>query len=295
MYYSLDGSSPTLLYTGIIKVNQTGTVIKALSSAPGSHGSDVVVSSTPLIIEPSVPKFIADGVMEGLDTPHDESAKNEEEFAGAALIHLRSRTPGSLVHYTLTGEDPTESSPVYVRGHPIKLSKDGQVQIKAMAMVPGMSPSPVVTSDIFKILSCVIEPEIEPVSSGPYSGQVLVTLRPLSRGSQIYFTLDSSTPTKESNVYVVPFTVNTLGTTTVKAIGTKEGFVDSRVASTSFLVLESAKMPTFDQDFGTFIDTGTVHMSCETESAAIRYTIDGSGRTRIHPVQSERWNCIGVE
>jgi hypothetical protein len=168
-------------------VNQTGTLIKALSSAPGSHGSDVVVSSTPLIIEPSVPKFIADGVMEGLDTPHDESAKNEEEFAGAALIHLRSRTSGALVHYTLTGKDPTESSPVYVRGHPIKLSKGGQVQIEAMTMVPGMSPSPVVTSDIFKILSCVIEPEIEPVSSCPYSGQVLVTLRPLSTGSQNLF------------------------------------------------------------------------------------------------------------
>jgi hypothetical protein len=85
IYYSLDGSSPTLLYTGIIKVNQTGTVIKALSSAPGSHRSDVVVSSTPLIIEPSVPKFIADGVMEGLDTPDDESAKNEEEYLRVQL------------------------------------------------------------------------------------------------------------------------------------------------------------------------------------------------------------------
>jgi hypothetical protein len=40
----MTGSSPTLQYTGIIKVNQTGTVIKALSSAPGSHRSDVVVS-----------------------------------------------------------------------------------------------------------------------------------------------------------------------------------------------------------------------------------------------------------
>jgi chitinase len=88
--------------------------------------------------------------------------------------------------------------------------------------------------------------------------------------------LDSSTPTKESNVYVVPFTVNTLGTTTVKAIGTKEGFVDSPVASTSFLLLEQAKMPTFIPNFGTFIDNATVHMSCETEGAAIRYTIDGS-------------------
>jgi hypothetical protein len=296
IYYSLDGSPPTLLYTGIIKVNQTGIVIKAFSAVAGNHRSDVVVSSTPVIIQAPVPKFIADGAMEtdgagaesegggagaggrgGLDTSSDdEPTKKEEDFAGTALIHLRSRIPGALVHYTLTGEDPTEGSPVYVRGHPIKLTKDGDVQIKAMVTIPGMSPSPVVTSNIFKILSCVVEPEIEPVSSGPFSGQVLVTLRPLTAGSQIYFSLDSSTPTKESNLYVVPFTINTLGTTTVKVIGTKEGFVDSPVASTSFLLLEQAKMPTFIPNFGTFIDNATVHMSCETEGAAIRYTIDGS-------------------
>jgi len=64
----------------------------------------------------------------GLDiSSDDESTKKEENFVGTVLIHLRSRIPEALVHYTLTDVDLTERSPVYVRGHPIKFTKDGDV------------------------------------------------------------------------------------------------------------------------------------------------------------------------
>jgi hypothetical protein len=125
-------------------------------------------------------------------------------------------------------------------------------------------------ADIFDILSRVSAPEIEPNGGGPYSGHVLVTLQGFTAGSEIRYTLDSSEPTKQSDLYVGAFTLNFIGSTTVKAMATKDGLATSDVVSATFHILEQVKKPTFDPNFGTFVDTLTVHISCETEGAKIR-------------------------
>jgi len=72
------------------------------------------------------------------------------------------------------------------------------------------------------------------VSSLPNSAVVTVTLSTSTSGASIYYTLDGTTPTKDSELYEGPFAVTAPGqeggTVTIKAIGVKEGYTDSKVA-----------------------------------------------------------------
>ena len=66
------------------------------------------------------------------------------------------------------------------------------------------------------------------VSSLPNSAVVTVTLSTSTSGASIYYTLDGTTPTKDSELYEGHFTVTAPGqeggTVTIKAIGVKEGY-----------------------------------------------------------------------
>ena len=78
----------------------------------------------------------------------------------------------------------------------------------------------------------VATPEISPNGGSDLTEAQTVTLSCETDGASIYYTLDGSTPTAESTLYSAPFQVSE--TTTVKAIGIKEGLTNSSVASATF-------------------------------------------------------------
>lgn len=67
--------------------------------------------------------------------------------AGDKAIGLRCATPGAIVHFTVDGAQPLDSSPVY---HAPIVMKRIPITIKAFAESPGKKESPVVTG-IFRI------------------------------------------------------------------------------------------------------------------------------------------------
>lgn len=74
-------------------------------------------------------------------------------------------------------------------------------------------------------------PTITP-ESGFYTSPVSVSIATGTANASIYYTIDGTTPTETSTLYTAPFTVSQ--TTTVKAITTAAGYVNSPVATATY-------------------------------------------------------------
>jgi len=146
-----------------------------------------------------------------------------------------------------------------------------------------MLASPVATSDVYEIVNRASMPRILPASGTRHVGAVQVSILDGDQGGTVYFTADGENPTLQSQVYMAPFEITTVGDVTIKAMVVKEGLADSRIKTAAFRVLEQVKTPTFDPDSGTFPNAVVVHVSCETDGARIRYTIDGSTPNAASP------------
>ena len=81
------------------------------------------------------------------------------------------------------------------------------------------------------VVTQVATPSISP-NGGDFYAPVDVTLSTLTDGASIYYTTDGTDPDETSTLYTAPFTVSS--TTTVKAIGVKEGLDNSAIASATF-------------------------------------------------------------
>lgn len=85
---------------------------------------------------------------------------------------------------------------------------------------------------VFGLASFLNPPAIIP-NGGVFTNSVSVTLSNTSGTGFIYYTLDGTTPTTNSTLYTVPFTIN--ATTKVQAITGGPGYVSSAVASANFI------------------------------------------------------------
>ncbi len=82
----------------------------------------------------------------------------------------------------------------------------------------------------------VATPTFNP-EAGTYSEAVSVTISCAIEGATIYYTLDGSEPMEDGTVYTSA--INITETTTVKAIATKEGYLNSGVTSATYTISEA--------------------------------------------------------
>lgn len=89
--------------------------------------------------------------------------------------------------------------------------------------------------------SVVAAPTFSP-AAGQYN-EVSVQLSSVSVGASIYYTTNGTTPTTGSTLYTGAITLDTIGTTTIKAIAVKNG-VSSAVSTATYEIVEEIIMPT---------------------------------------------------
>jgi hypothetical protein len=119
-------------------------------------------------------------------------------------------------------------------------------------------------------------PVISP-AGGTFNGAQQVTITDTVSGASIYYTTDGSTPTTGSTKYTAPFQLST--DTTVQAIASASGYLQSAVSSAIYNFNTQTAMPQFSPAAGSYTTTQSVTISDSTSGAVIYYTTDGSTPT----------------
>lgn len=120
---------------------------------------------------------------------------------------------------------------------------------------------------------------LEPVILSPPSGtlrtnSVPVTIMCQTWGSTIYYTTNDLVPTTNDTMYTGVFILSQ--NTTVKAKAFRTG-MSGDVATANYTVIQTISTPTISPASGTtFSNSLEISINCTTESAPIRYTLDGS-------------------
>ncbi|MGA2889405.1 MAG: chitobiase/beta-hexosaminidase C-terminal domain-containing protein, partial [Terracidiphilus sp.] len=129
---------------------------------------------------------------------------------------------------------------------------------------------------VFGLLSgeqSVADPQLSPAAEA-FSGSLAVSMTDATAGATIYYTLDGSAPTVASTVYTSPVTIS--ATTTINAMASAPGYLQSTVTSGTYVDSSQVATPTFSPGSGTFTQSISVTISDSTAGATIYYTTDGT-------------------
>ncbi len=124
-------------------------------------------------------------------------------------------------------------------------------------------------------------PMISP-NGGTFSGVQNVTLSSATNSASMYYTLDGSVPTTAATLYTAPIPISS--DTTVRAIASANGYVQSSVSSASFILNTQTPSVTLSPAAGTYSTPQNVVLSDIDPTAKIHYTLDGSAPTASSPL-----------
>jgi hypothetical protein len=168
-----------------------------------------------------------------------------------------------------------------------------QAQLAADPVCSRLSPTmlPQLQSDIAAVAQQQIPGYTPPApppppafspADGTYAAIQSVTLTDTTPNTLIRYTTDGSTPSASSPVYGGPIAVTSA--TTVTAMATAPGFINSDISSASYILQAAA--PAFSLAGGTYTGAQSVTLSDATPGVAIHYTTDGSTPMPYSPVYS---------
>ncbi|MBP1924411.1 hypothetical protein J2Z76_000264 [Sedimentibacter acidaminivorans] len=120
-------------------------------------------------------------------------------------------------------------------------------------------------------------------SGGNFRGTVQVTLASSTTGAAIYYTLDGSVPTSDKDIYITPITISE--TTTLKAIATTAGAIDSDVLTVIF-TRNSSSNNSSSSSSNTSKNSNTVNGEADNKSFSAgtketKYNSDGKKETVV--------------
>lgn len=189
-----------------MKINETWGSVEKKGSGDSSKQENVSVY-TSATFYPKAPTPI--------ETPVIVMGENHK-------VTIACGTEGASIYYTLNGNDPTTSSQKY--NGPVTI--DRNLTVKAFAVTLGNAN----TSEVAQLT--VNDFVVSTPSISETDGKVTIVC---ADAEKTYYTTDGSTPSESSELYTKPLSFSE--TTTIKAIGTHEGWTPSEVASYDYIVI----------------------------------------------------------
>lgn len=195
-------------------------------------------------------------------------SKSPGSYTASFSVTVTEATPGADIHYTLTGDEPTESDPAIVSGGTILI--DRVRTLKARAWKLGMPASRIAAATYTLTATTPV------LTPGPanYSSPQTVTMSTSTVGGTIRYTTDGNEPTSSSTAYSTPVAIGT--TTPVKASTFKTDWATSAVAAGTYrMQFGTLSAPTTSPAAGTYTSSVVVTLS-SIPGATIYYTTNGS-------------------
>ena len=188
-------------------------------------------------------------------------------FGGSLSVSMSCPTEGATIHFTTNGTEPTAESPVYKR---FKIY--GKATVKAVAEKDGML-SEVVTAE-YALGQCA-DPVFSLADGAEFEHSNQEVSIAWNNDGVLRYTLDGSEPTAESPIYEGPFSFSE--SVVVKAKVFSGDFFDSSVVTASLTrVWVNVETPVVDAASSFTGSKTKVSISCATEGAVVRYTLDGN-------------------
>jgi hypothetical protein len=199
IHYTTNGNTPDInspVYSSSITISSS-TTLKFLSVKNGYTNSPVVTESYSFVV--AIPSASVHAGLYNFETS----------------VALSTVTTGSTIYYTLDGNTPTTSSPVY--SNPINIDTTNTT-LKFFAVKANYTSSGIIVESTYDFITA--PPVVNP-PSGNYAQHVRITINSNTPDANLYYTLDGSTPTTNSTPYTGPFYIYG---TTVTALALKSGW-----------------------------------------------------------------------
>ena len=188
-------------------------------------------------------------------------------FDSTLSVSMTCPTEGATIHYTTDGSKPTAESPEYKR---FKIS--GKTTVKAVAMKNGLL-SEIVTAE-YALGQCA-NPVFSLADGAEFEHSNQEVSIAWNNDGVLRYTLDGSEPTVESPIYEGPFSFSE--SVVVKAKVFSDDFFDSSVVTASLTrVWVNVATPVVDAASSFTGSKTKVSISCATEGAVVRYTLNGN-------------------
>jgi hypothetical protein len=143
-------------------------------------------------------------------------------------VTITDATPGAAIYYTQDGSTPTTASTRFNGAFSISTSQT----VQAIAVASGALPS-ATASAAYTFLTPAPTPMFLPIA-GSYTSAQTISLSDSLTSATIYYTQDGSMPSTSSTQYTGPFRITT--SQTIQAIAVATGYVNSAVASATYLI-----------------------------------------------------------
>jgi len=192
----------------------------------------------------------------------------------AAVDVVLSAAPGTGIHYTTDGSDPTAVSTLYTG--PLRLTTTSTV--KAIAARAGWDSSTPV-AETYRFFYGTLDAPVFAPAPGTYQGQVSVTIG-AQTGAGIRYTTDGSVPTVDSRIYSGPIVVS--ASETIRAQAFRRDYGDSAIVAGAFGI--AARTPVILPSTGTYTSAQSIRITDASPLAQIHYTLDGSEPTAQAPL-----------